>query len=373
MKIAYDAKRLFNNNTGLGNYSRTMINILSEFFPDNEYLLYTPTIKNVDFETIYSAKGNCNIVNRDSKLVGSLWRNSMQAAQMRDSGVQIYHGLSNEITHKLRKNGIKSVVTIHDLAFITFPKMYKPIDRWIYNRKAKKACVDSDVIISISKCTENDIIKYYGIAPEKIKTIYQPVNPIYYFPMDKQLAEAAIAKNGIPNQYILYVGSINSRKNLLGIVKAIKQIPDCLPLVVVGNGRGYKQEVMRYIVENKMEKQVIFSGAKDNNELKALYTMASLFVYPSFYEGFGLPVVEAMLSGCPVVSSNISSLPEAAGNDQLLADPYSVDSIAECIEKGLGDNNLRNKMIAAGYKYAVENFDPRIQAGKIMDVYKSII
>ncbi|MCQ2250762.1 MAG: glycosyltransferase family 4 protein [Bacteroidales bacterium] len=375
MKIAYDAKRLFNNNTGLGNYSRTMINILSEYFPDNEYQLYTPLIKNKDFEAAYSGNSRCRIVNRDSKLFGSIWRSYCQASEMKKDGVQIYHGLSNEITNGLSNKGIRSVVTIHDLAFITFPGMYKPIDRWIYNSKFRKACRNCDVILSISKSTENDIVKYYGISPEKIQTIYQPVNPIYYKAMDLEEAASATQKYKLPKDYMLYVGSINSRKNLLGILKAMQTISpgQRIPLVVVGNGRGYKQEVMQYISSQKMEKDVIMLGTQDNRELMSLYRLARLFVYPSFYEGFGLPVVEAMLCGCPVVSSNVSSLPEAAGPASLLADPYSVESIADCIQKGLEDSALRERMIDEGYRYAMENFDPGKQAGKVMELYKKLI
>lgn len=375
MKIAFDAKRLFNNNTGLGNYSRTMINILSEYFPENEYHLYTPTIKNKDFEKAYSENSHCRIVNRDSKLFGSVWRSFCQAQQMKKDGVEIYHGLSNEITNGLGGKGIKSVVTIHDLAFITFPDMYKPIDRWIYNHKFLKACQNADMIISISKSTENDIIKYYGISPEKIKTIYQPVNPTYYNRTTEALSSETIKKYKLPAEYMLYVGSINSRKNLLGIIKAMNMMKrdNMPPLVVVGNGRGYKQEVLEYIDKNRLGDKILFIGSKDNEELKALYTMAKLFVYPSFYEGFGLPVVEAMLCGCPVVTSNISSLPEAAGPDQLQADPYSIESIHDCMEKGLCDNELRNRITKAGYEYAMKNFDPRTQAEKIMGIYKSII
>lgn len=373
MKIAYDAKRLFNNNTGLGNYSRTMIDILCEYFPENEYHLYTPKIKNKEYGRLYQANKCCRIINKNSKLFGSLWRSALQSPQMQKDGIDIYHGLSNEITGGLGKRGIKSVVTIHDLAFITFPQMYKAIDRKIYDIKAKKACQNADLIISISKSTENDIIKYYNIAPEKIRTIYQPVNPVYYNKISTEEASRTIAKYNLPTDFMLYVGSINSRKNLLGIVKAMQIVGDnVIPLVVVGNGREYKQEVLNYIAANKMEKKIIFLGGKEITELQALYTMAKLFVYPSFYEGFGLPIVEAMLSDCPVLTSNISSLPEAAGPNSLLADPYSTESIALCMERGLFDTELRKSMIEKGYEYALENFSPKQQAAKVMDVYREI-
>lgn len=375
MKIAFDAKRLFNNNTGLGNYSRTIIDILAQYYPNNEYHLYTPIIKEQQFANIYNNIPCCKTINKNSKLIGSLWRSSMQASQMKKNHINIYHGLSNEITSGLKKNNIASVVTIHDLAYITFPTMYKGIDRMIYNHKTKKACKDADIIISISKSTENDIIKYYGIDAAKIKTVYQPVSPIYYQQLDKNTAATIVDKLDLPSEYMLYVGSINSRKNLLGIVEAINMMKqdNRIPLVVVGEGGEYKQKVLQYIAANNMQNQVIFLGRRNLTEIRALYTLARLFVYPSFYEGFGLPVVEAMLCGCPVVSSNTSSLPEAAGPNSLLADPYNTESIFHCIQQALGNTSLRSEMIEKGFQYAIANFSPKSQAAKIMDIYQSLM
>ena len=172
---------------------------------------------------------------------------------------------------------------------------------------------------------------------------------------------------------MLYVGSINSRKNLLGIVKAMQLLPSDidLPLYIVGNGHEYKREVKNYIAAHGMESRFRWLGGLTHAELHQLYAHAQLFVYPSFYEGFGLPVVEAMLSGCPVVSSNVSSLPEAAGPYSLLADPASPEDIAEKMLQALTDTELRTRMIAGNRQYAMQTFHPAVLARKLMETYHS--
>ncbi|MBQ6683439.1 MAG: glycosyltransferase family 4 protein, partial [Bacteroidales bacterium] len=171
--------------------------------------------------------------------------------------------------------------------------------------------------------------------------------------------------------YMLYVGSINSRKNLLGIVKAMELLPPDidLPLYVVGNGHEYKREVQKYIVAHGMESRFRWLGDLTHDELQQLYAHARLFIYPSFYEGFGLPVVEAMLSGCPVVSSHVSSLPEAAGPYSLLADPSSPEDIAEKMLQALTDTELRARMITGSRQYAMQTFHPTVLAQRLMEVY----
>jgi glycosyltransferase involved in cell wall biosynthesis len=175
---------------------------------------------------------------------------------------------------------------------------------------------------------------------------------------------------------MLYVGSINSRKNLLGVVKALETLPKDLqmPLVVVGGGREYKVEVQKYISAHNLDNLVIFPSKRiDDDTLQALYTNARLFVYPSFYEGFGLPVVEALLSGCPVVTSNVSSLPEAGGPHSLMVNPSDVDDIADKMRLALTDSVLYAEMKRDGYDYAVSTFHPKVLAERLMSVYRKVL
>lgn len=362
MKIGFDAKRLYNNSTGLGNHSRTTIDILTEYFPENEYLLYTPRVGSNPVSASYLDKPHCQTIQPHGLLKGSLWRTFGLSAESK--GADLYHGLSNEIPVNLK---IPSVVTIHDVAFRTFTDMYHWQDRQIYNLKWKYACKNADRIIAISECTKNDIMRFYGIDESKIDVVYQPVNSVYYTDIEYQRDKK--------ERYMLYVGSINSRKNLLGIVKALEQLPKDLqiPLVVVGKGREYKKQVEEYISQHNLTHLVDFREVDDTNELHRLYCGATLFVYPSFYEGFGLPVVEAMLSRCPVITSNVSSLPEAGGPHSLKVNPNDSAEIASAMKQILTDDSFRQDMIEKSYRYAVDTFHPHVLANKLMDVYCKVL
>lgn len=367
MKIGFDAKRLYNNFTGLGNHSRTTIDILTRYYPDNEYLLYTPKIKDDAVVEPYLKKENCSTITPTGLLKGSAWRTLSMGREASHAGVQLFHGLSNEIPVGLT---VPSVVTIHDVAFRTFPDMYHWQDIKIYDMKWRYACRNADRIIAISECTKRDIMRFYNVAEEKIDVVYQPVSPIYY-----AMSKLPIKKS-CEQTYMLYVGSINSRKNLLGIVKAMNLLPRDLliPLVVVGEGREYKSLVERFIIDNDLSDFVIFhEPLNSQHELQKLYQGATLFVYPSFYEGFGLPVVEAMLSGCPVLTSNVSSLPEASGPYSLKADPASVEDIAKKMHLMLTDEQLCKDIRQQSFDYAMQAFHPQVLAEKLMNVYKKTI
>ena len=371
MKIGFDAKRLYNNFTGLGNHSRTTIDILTEFYPENEYLLYTPKIKHNSVTDPYTDKDHCRTILPDGVIKGGMWRTFCLAGAVRKDSVDFFHGLSNELPAGL---DIPSVVTIHDVAFKTFPDMYHATDRLTYNIKWRYACRKADRIIAISECTKQDIIRFYDVDPEKIDVVYQPVNSLFYTDHKGACPESLTSHvNGMP--YILYVGSINSRKNLLGAIKALELLPGDLqiPIVVIGDGREYKQKVLNYITEHSLQDMVIFSPEKVNLEgLRYLYRNAQMLIYPSFYEGFGLPVVEALLSGCPVVTSNVSSLPEAAGPQSLLVDPDDIQDISEKMSRILTDSTLRSEIISHGYEFAQQQFSPDVLAAKLMSIYKKL-
>ncbi|MCQ2068170.1 MAG: glycosyltransferase family 4 protein [Bacteroidaceae bacterium] len=372
MRIGFDAKRLFNNFTGLGNHSRTTIDILTEFHPGNEYLLYTPKIRHNSITDQYISKEYCRTIQPDGILRGSAWRTFGLASAAKKDNVDIFHGLSNELPAKI---DVPSVVTIHDVAFRTFTDMYHVTDRITYNLKWRHACKKADRIIAISESTKQDVIRFYDVDPDRIDVIYQPVNNIYYTD-DQGTCPASLVSSISGKPFMLYVGSINSRKNLLGAIKGLELQPKDLqiPLVVVGDGREYKQKVLDYVAGHGLQDMVIFTPEKVHTEgLRYLYLNARLFVYPSFYEGFGLPVVEALLSKCPVITSNVSSLPEAAGPDSLLINPNDIGDISEKMSRALTDEKLRKEMILNGYEYAANRFYPKTLADSLIDTYNRVI
>lgn len=349
MRIAFDAKRYYHNNTGLGNYSRTLVRGLQKLFPDNDYMLY------------------------DEK---SIERTFFLASKAKGDACDILHGLSNEVPTDSRK--IPTVCTIHDVCWRTFPEMYHFFDRKMYDIKYGSSCKRADKIIAISESTKRDIIDIYHIPEDKIEVIYQPVNAMFYDTLDSS-ARLHDRFPQISKDYILYVGSINARKNLLSVLEAMVRIPkDERPLlVVVGNGHEYKHKCDAFISSHNLDNNVVILGnVNATGDLQLLYSNAIAFVYPSFYEGFGLPVVEAALQHTPVITSNVSSLPEAAGPDACLIDPHSQDAaehIAHYIERLCCDTEFHDTVADKVERYAREYFTPDFLFSKVMKLYERVV
>jgi glycosyltransferase involved in cell wall biosynthesis len=374
LRLGFDAKRFFNNYTGLGNYSRNIIHNLSSAFPENEYYLYTPKVGSNTEANEYIKTGKYHLIQAETPFK-SLWRSYGVRNNLIKDKIHVFHGLSNEIPFGMKKTKIRTVVTIHDLIFLKYPELYPLVDRSIYDIKFRYACKNADIVIAISKATKNDIVKYYNIDPHKIKVVYQPCADNFFAPKSYEDLASLILKHKLPSSYILYVGSVIRRKNLLNVVKAYKLLPDDLklPLVIVGQAdNAYKQNIIEYIRQNQLDKYVIWLKNVSNNDLPAIYQKASLFIYPSRYEGFGIPVLEALFSKVPVITSKTSSLPEAGGHYSYYIDPESPEEIASGIYKILTDKSMANTMIDKGYEYAM-NFTGEAVAKKLMEVYKSPI
>lgn len=340
MKIAFDAKRITHNATGLGNYSRFIVNGLASCYPEHTYQLYTPNkgkdalrlrikpLPNISFHYPESRFG---------QLLPSFWRSSGVCKQLKAEHVDLYHGLSNEIPMNLRKNGISSVVTIHDLIFLRYPQLYKPIDRLIYTHKFKQACLNSDRILAISLQTMRDIRDFFHIPEEKIDIVYQGCDPIFGKPIPESESLAVLDKYKIKGPYMLYVGSIEDRKNLLLLIKALKNIKEDISVVAIGKRTPYTTRVETYIKENFLSDRVHILHGIPYRELPSFYQQATLFVYPSFFEGFGIPILEAQLAGIPVIAATGSCLEEAGGEAALYTDPTNEKELQGLIESVLND------------------------------------
>ena len=301
IRIGYDGKRFFHNSTGLGNYSRNLITVLSKYFPENEYLLYNP--KKSDNHTL--AKFNISVQeilpkNFISKKLKSLWRLCFVSDSI-EKNTAIFHGLSGEIPLGISSK-VKKVVTIHDLIFIRYPKLYSFFDRKIHFLKFKYAAQKSDIVVAISEQTKNDIITYFGISEDKIKVIYQGCDPVYKENYSESEKTEVIKRFHLPQKFILNVGTIETRKNAFLIVKAIQGTN--IPLVLVGRKTAYCKEIDDFISQIKMQNQVLYLTKISQSDLAILYQAASIFVYPSIFEGFGIPIIEALYSKTPVITTN---------------------------------------------------------------------
>ncbi len=371
-RIGFDAKRLFNNFTGLGNYSRTLLRNLAEFYPDHAYFLYTPKVTKNE-ETQFFLNSPLYSVHQPQGQPKGYWRTWGVKRRLRKHKIQLFHGLSHEIPMGIQKTKIRSVVTIHDLVFKHYPHHFPWLDRHLYDFKFRYACENANKIIAISESTKKDIIEFYNIAAEKIEVIYQSCHERFMQEKSPKAIEAALKKYQLPADYFFYVGSVIERKNLLGIVQALELLPNDLklPLVVIGDGKAYKNKVQEYIARKGLQKQVLFIKA-DYDDMPALYQQARVFVYPSVYEGFGIPVLEALFSKTPVITSNISSLPEAGGPDSYLIDPTQPEQIAEGIQKILSDTAFRENMEEKGFAYA-QQFKGEPLTEQLMALYENLL
>jgi glycosyltransferase involved in cell wall biosynthesis len=374
MRIGFDAKRAVQNNTGLGSYSRFVIEALSEYYPDNTYFLFAPRQKvNDRLKTLISRTNVAFIFPSGiSRLLSSLWRIFGSKKNINKNCVEIFHGLSNELPVNIHSTGIKMIVTVHDLIFIRYPQYYRWIDRNIYRWKFRRACLKADVIIAVSECTKRDIISFFRIAEEKIKVVYQDCRPDFKWQIPEEKRMQTAEKHQLPKRFILYVGSIEQRKNLLLAVKALSQIPEEIHLVAIGKSTPYQSEIVKYAHEMGLESRLHIKNDFPFEDLPAVYQLSSVFVYPSFFEGFGIPVIEALSCGVPVIAATGSCLEEAGGPDSIYVDPLDDAELAAKIREVLENKALTKKMVKQGLEY-MKRFDSRRIAGEIMDIYRDLL
>lgn len=377
MKIGFDAKRAAQNRTGLGNYSRFILRILSENLPgENELYLYTPNPKKASL---------LDSLLKDSRLVlktptslfwrylKSFWRTWGVSNDISSDGVSLFHGLSNELPLNIRKvKETKSIVTIHDLIFLHYPECYHLIDRTIYNYKFRKACEHADRIIAVSERTKKDIIDFYHIDCDKIDVVYQGCDPVFKRLASDELKHEVKKRYELPDRFILYVGSIEKRKNLLLLIKAMRFLPDDIPVIAIGKHTSYADEVKKYAINEGIWSRIKMIHDLPFEYLPAMYRLSHLFVYPSRFEGFGIPIIEAIHSKVPVISCTGSCLEEAGGPSSVYVSPDDDTQLAHSILKIWNDNSVRDRMINDGEKY-VERFNDKNIFADLMDSYGKTI
>ena len=368
MKVGFDAKRAFLNSSGLGNYSRNTLNALRDYFPDHQYVLFTPGIN----EELFTNYNEFDVISPDSsvsKIFKSLWRSFSVSRQLKNHELDVFHGLSNELPEGIHKTDVPAIVTIHDLIFMEFPQFYKSIDRKIYYAKVKYACGAAKKIIAISTQTKDDLIKYFKVDPAKIEVVFQSVSPVFFEP--KETGDL-FKKYELKKDYILSVGTIEPRKNPMAVLKAVKEKKLDVQVVFVGKPTDYSFELLKFVSDNKMDEQVKLLSNIPRKELAGLYRNAQLSVYLSIYEGFGLPVIEAMASGCPVITSNVSCLPETAGDAAILCSPSNEEELGKQIRDILTSDVNRKALIQKGNERA-KLFHPEYFSQKMISLYSELL
>lgn len=373
IRVAFDAKRAFYNMSGLGNYSRLVAATMAGMYPTHQYVLYTPSerenprIERLLMRENVSVKTPSGLWQR----VPAAWRSAGICSDLAADGIDLYHGLSNEIP--LAQLPCASVVTIHDLIWRRVKEDYSAIDRRLYDLKYGHAARKANRIIAISECTKADIVADWKIDPARIDVIYQGVDPIFHRAVDFEERKRVRTTYNLPGRYILIACTVQSRKNQLLAIKALEALPSDVTLVIAGQSdRRYGPIVRAEIERLRLGDRVRWLEDIPFTDLPALYAAAELSSYTSRYEGFGLPVVESITVGTPVVACTGSCLEEAGGPGSVYVDPDDVQGYVEAVRSILEKPYLRDRMVDAGRRYA-RRFNTTDFASALMATYNKAI
>lgn len=375
MKIGFDGKRALRNMTGLGNYSRLVVESLAETYPQLQLTLYSP--RDGESKRLQKIRELANVNIRlpqkgEAPLGGSLWRTQGMTRLFKTDEVDLFHGLSNELPLNIRKSGIPSVVTMHDVIYRRMPECYNLTDRIIYDFKYGRACRNATRIIAVSERTKRDVMEFYGIRGEKIDIVYQGCDDIFRERLSNVQIAGIKKKYDIRTPYIIQVGSIEKRKNAMVSVKSLSRLPQEYSLLLVGRKTAYLEKVTGEAARLGVSERVQVLDSVVFKDLPALYQGAEAAVYPSRYEGFGIPVLEALNSRIPCIAAKGSCLEEAGGDSGIYIDPDDPRALADALTLVINEKTVRTTLIEEGLRHAARFSNADIPA-RLMSVYRQAI
>lgn len=377
MKIGIDISQIIYG-TGVSVYTKSLVENLLKMDKKNDYILFGGSLRqksilqNIINYYHTAVRGNSRgvILPIPPTLADFLWnRLHILPIEKLIGKVDVFH--SSDWVQPPTKAA--KVTTIHDFGFIKYPDTAHPKIKAVMTRRFKWIKREVDLIIAISETTKKDIIEILEIPKEKIRVVYEAAPTDINQIKDKKIIDKVKKRFGIKADYLLSVATLEPRKNLKRIIQAFKILASQYPrlsLVVAGKS-GWDEEVNR-LTKKKLSRIIFTDYINREIELAALYSGASCFVFPSLYEGFGLPVLEAMKCGCPVITSNVSSLPEVAGEAAFLVDPLNVEEIARGIKKVIGDKKRREMLVKKGFAQ-VKKFSWEKTARQTLKVYQEAI
>lgn len=374
MKIAINTLAMKSFKHGMGTYIGNLVNNLLQLDQENEYLIYVSAINFPLFKIPENHKVKFKFIPRN-RVLRLFWEQTLLPLDLWREKVDLFHGPA--FTTPLIKT-CKQLITVHDLTWWTHPQTHEKI-KVLYFRTMIALCTRrADFITVNSISTNNDLMRILGVPEKKIVLIYHAANERFQPITNQSLLTEIREKYQLPSHFILFVSVLEPRKNLEGLITAFSQLRQRQPdfpyqlVVVGGKGHGWKNERIFALVDQlKLNEFVSFLGLVSDEALPVLYNLADLFVLPSFYEGFGVPVLEAMMSGCPVVISKTGSLPEIAGAAAILIDPHNINELSFAIEKVLSDQTLQKQLSEKGLLNA-QRFSWQKTAGQTLNLYHQI-
>lgn len=374
MRLGFDGKRATQNFRGLGNYSRGIIEGLLQY-SEEEIYLYSPPVSDDRAKKWLKENESSRLTLREpsgviEQKIPSLWRSFSILKDLRKDKLDLYHGLSHEIPVGVGALPFKSVVTIHDLIFLRYPEFFPFIDRVTYKKKFTYSSKNADMVLAICEQTKRDLIEFLGVDEKKILVHYQSCDPVFYEEHSFDKKRELMRKYHFERPFILCVGAFEERKNQLNLIEAFAKSAHLYEqdLVLIGNGKKYLEECKKKVEDLKIANRVRFLSNIPMSELPLFYQTADLFCFPSHFEGFGLPIVEALFSKTPVITSFGSCFPESAGPDSVYIDPLSVSDLAEKMTLVLNDVPLQERMISKGYEF-VQQFHRKNVNQKLLECY----
>jgi glycosyltransferase involved in cell wall biosynthesis len=341
-----------------------------------DLLLFTPRISIPEFTDWPSNNFPRVMPTGGFRIFPELWRGYGQTLKWEDLKLDLYHGLSHDLPWNWKGNSsaTKTIVTIHDLIYVRHPELYPPWDRWTYLQKVRHSCKVADVVIAISEQTRQDLIELVGVPENKITVLYQAVHPRYYrqelLPLPPDLSVTP-KKRG---PYFLFVGAFEDRKNIMRLIRSFARVQKATDHNLILIGRGALTEKVRNLVEAlSMQEFIQVITDVSSESLPCYYQSATALVYPSLFEGFGLPIVEGLMSETLVLTSQGGCFPEAGGAGSFYIDPLSEEAIACGLLEiaGLGPKE-RILRIHQGLEH-VRQFHWRETSAKLYSLYQTVL
>ena len=364
MRVGIDARLVYYSQAGIGQYILHLVDGLSKVDRDNEYVL------------LQSRKDDTSILEQPNFRRVSLWTPSHHRLERYALNVELMR-LGLDVLHSPdfippHRPSCKSVITVHDLAFLLYPHFLTKESARYYGH-IDQAVRWTDHIIAVSESTKRDTIQHLGVPEDKITVVYEAANPIFGPVAQEEARQHVLDRHGVDGPFILFVSTIEPRKNVPTLIRALWQLQECYKenvRLVLAGGRGWLfEDAFAVVDELNMDGRVHFLGRVSSEDLLYLYNAAEMLAHPAFYEGFGLPPLEAMACGLPAIVSNVASLPEVVGDAGVLIDPHDVDELTVAMWRVLNDSELRKDLQMKGIRQA-ERFSWERAAHETAAIYQ---